>query len=33
MNKMRIAILGLAIGSAAFAGILAKGVIGKKPDK
>jgi pilus assembly protein CpaB len=30
---MRIAILGLAIGSAAFAGILAKGVIGKKPDK
>lgn len=33
MNKMRIVILGLALGSAAFAGILAKGVIGKKPTK
>jgi pilus assembly protein CpaB len=33
MNKMRIVILGLAVGSAAFAGILAKGVVNKKPDK
>jgi pilus assembly protein CpaB len=34
MNKMRIVILGLAIGSAAFAGILAKGLVGgKRPDK
>lgn len=33
MNKMRIVILGLALGSAAFAGILAKGVIGKKQPK
>jgi pilus assembly protein CpaB len=30
MNKARILILGLALGSAALAGILAKGVIGKK---
>lgn len=33
MNKMRIVILGLAIGSAAFAGILAKGLVNKKPSK
>jgi len=33
MNKMRVIILGLALGSAAFAGILAKGVINRKPDK
>ncbi|MCB1377279.1 MAG: Flp pilus assembly protein CpaB [Alphaproteobacteria bacterium] len=33
MNKMRIVILGLAIGSAAFAGILAKGMVNKKPSK
>ncbi len=30
MNKARILILGLALGSAALAGVLAKGVIGKK---
>ena len=33
MNKMRIVILGLALGSAAFAGILAKGVVNRRPDK
>ncbi len=33
MNKARLLILGLALGSAALAGILAKGVIGKKPTK
>jgi pilus assembly protein CpaB len=33
MNKARLLILGLALGSAAMAGILAKGVIGKKPTK
>ena len=33
MNKARILILGLALGSAGLAGILAKGVIGKKPAK
>ena len=33
MNKARILILGLALGSAGLAGMLAKGVIGKKPDK
>jgi len=33
MSKMRIVILGLAIGSAVVAGLLAKGFIGKKPDK
>ncbi len=32
MGKMRIVILGLAVGSAVLAGILAKGFIGKKPD-
>ncbi len=31
MSKMRIVMFGLALGSAAVAGILAKGVIGKKP--
>lgn len=31
MNKMRIVILGLALGSAAFAGILAKGVVNRRP--
>ncbi|MCA0433815.1 MAG: Flp pilus assembly protein CpaB [Proteobacteria bacterium] len=31
MSKMRIVMFGLAIGSAAVAGVLAKGVIGKKP--
>ena len=30
MSKMRIVMFGLALGSAAIAGILAKGVIGKK---
>jgi pilus assembly protein CpaB len=33
MNKTRILILGLAIGSAALAGILAKGMLGKKAIK
>jgi pilus assembly protein CpaB len=33
MNKARILILGLALGSAALAGVLAKGVIGKKSVK
>lgn len=33
MNKARILILGLAVGSAALAGVLAKGVIGKKSVK
>ena len=33
MNKARILILGLALGSAALAGVLAKGVIGKKNVK
>lgn len=33
MNKARLLILGLALGSAAMAGILAKGVLGKKPTK
>jgi pilus assembly protein CpaB len=33
MNKTRLLILGLAIGSAALAGVLAKGVIGKKSAK
>jgi pilus assembly protein CpaB len=33
MSKMRIVILGLAIGSAVMAGLLAKGFIGQKPDK
>lgn len=33
MSKMRIVIFGLAIGSAVMAGLLAKGFIGKKPDK
>ena len=32
MNKMRIVILGLALGSAAFAGLLAKGVLNRKPS-
>jgi pilus assembly protein CpaB len=31
MSKMRIVMFGLAIGSAVLAGVLAKGVIGKKP--
>jgi pilus assembly protein CpaB len=31
MNKTRLLILGLAVGSAALAGVLAKGMIGKKP--
>ncbi len=31
MNKARILILGLAVGSAALAGVLAKGLIGRKP--
>ena len=31
MSKMRVVILGLAVGSAILAGLLAKGVIGKKP--
>ncbi len=31
MNKTRILILGLAVGSAALAGVLAKGLIGRKP--
>jgi pilus assembly protein CpaB len=33
MSKMRIIILGLALGSAIMAGLLAKGFIGQKPDK
>jgi pilus assembly protein CpaB len=33
MNKARILILGLALGSAAIAGVLAKGVLGKKSVK
>jgi pilus assembly protein CpaB len=33
MNKARILILGLAVGSAALAGVLAKGLIGRKPEK
>lgn len=33
MSKTRIVILGLAIGSAVLAGLLAKGFIGQKPDK
>jgi pilus assembly protein CpaB len=33
MNKARILILGLAIGSAALAGVLAKGMLGKKTVK
>jgi pilus assembly protein CpaB len=32
MSKMRIVILGLAVGSAAVAAILAKGIIGKPPE-
>ncbi len=31
MGKMRVVVLGLAVGSAALAGLLAKGYIGKKP--
>ena len=31
MGKMRIVILGLALGSAVLAGLLAKGIIGRKP--
>ena len=31
MNKMRVVILGLALGSAAVAGILAKGVVNRRP--
>ena len=31
MNKARLLILGLAVGSAALAGVLAKGLIGRKP--
>ena len=33
MSKMRVVILGLAVGSAVLAGLLAKGFIGQKPDK
>lgn len=33
MNKTRMLILGLAVGSAAIAGIMAKGMLGKKPIK
>jgi pilus assembly protein CpaB len=33
MSKMRIVILGLALGSSILAGLLAKGFIGQKPDK
>jgi pilus assembly protein CpaB len=33
MSKMRIVILGLALGSAVMAGLMAKGFIGQKPDK
>jgi pilus assembly protein CpaB len=33
MSKMRIIIFGMAFGSAIVAGLLAKGFIGKKPDK
>ncbi len=33
MSKMRIVMFGLAFGSAILAGLLAKGFIGKKPDK
>jgi pilus assembly protein CpaB len=32
MGKMRIVVLGLAVGSAVLAGVLAKGFIGQKPD-
>jgi pilus assembly protein CpaB len=32
MSKMRVVMLGLAVGSAVVAGVLAKGVIGSKPD-
>jgi pilus assembly protein CpaB len=33
MSKMRSVILGLALGSAVMAGLMAKGFIGQKPDK
>ncbi len=33
MSKMRVVILGLAVGSAVVAGLLAKGFIGAKPEK
>ena len=33
MSKMRIVMFGLAFGAAIVAGLLAKGLIGKKPDK
>ncbi len=33
MSKMRVIMLGLALGSAAIAAFLASGVIGKRPDK
>jgi pilus assembly protein CpaB len=32
MSKMRVVVLGLAVGSAVLAGLLAKGMIGRKPD-
>ena len=33
MSKMRIIVLGVAIGAAGLAAVMAKGFIGKKPEK